>query len=264
MSHQAKVITISAQKGGVGKTAASINLGVALANKGFKVLLIDCDIHASMTIRLGHQQPDTLKTTLATMMQKSMQDIPFDEGEAILHHEEGIDFVPSNRGLADIDIALAGMIGRESVLRNYIDTLRSQYDVILLDSLPSLGLLAINALAAADEVILVTRADYDSAKGVEDLLVSIANIRKRIHPSLKIRGILFSMVEMRTKDAKETIDTLKSAYGGQLTFFQTMIPASVRAREAGKYGVSIFKHDPSGRVAEAYAKLAEEVVADER
>ena len=122
-----------------------------------------------------------------------------------------------------------------------------------------MGLLAINGLAAADEVLIVTKADFNSGKGVEDLLISIANIRKRIHPTLKIAGILFTMVDMRTKDAKETIETLEAAYGSQIPFYQTKIPASVRAREAGKYGISIFSHDPRGRVAAAYYKLAKEV-----
>ena len=259
MSHNAKVIACSAQKGGVSKTSTSINLGVALANRGYKVLAIDCDIHASLTIRLGYQQPDALEATLATILLKAMQEQPFEKVEGIIHHDEGIDFVPSNRRLADIDIALAGMMSREIVIRSYVDTLRSDYDYILLDCPPSLSLIAINALAAADEVILITKADYDSAKGVEDLLVTIANIRKRIHPTLKIKGILFTMVEKRTKDARETMDALHSAYGSQINFFQQVIPASVRAREAGKYGISIFKHDPKGRVAVAYKELAEEV-----
>lgn len=263
MSHNTKVIAVSAQKGGVGKSATCINLGVALAQKGYKVLLIDCDIHASMTIRLGHPRPDALPDTLATILMKVMQDVPLEQGEAILHHEEGVDFVPSNRRLADIDIALAGMMSRETVLRTYIDTLRGDYDYILLDCLPSLGLFAINALAAADEVILVTKADYDSAKGVEDLLVSIASIRKRIHKALQISGILFTMVDVRTKDARETMEMLESAYGEQLRIFQSTIPASVRAREAGKYGISIFKHDPKGRVAAAYENLASEVIGNE-
>lgn len=263
MIQDTKVLAIAAQKGGVGKSATAINLGVALANKGHKVLVIDCDIHASCTIRLGYQQPDALTETLATILTKVIQEIPLTQGEAILHHAEGIDFVPSNRRLADIDIALAGQMSRETVLRTYIDTLRGQYEYILLDCLPSLGLLAINALAAADEVLLVTKADYDSAKGVEDLLVSIATIRKRIHQTLKIGGILFTMVDMRTRDARETMEILKNAYGSQLHIFQSVIPASVRAREAGKHGVSIFKHDGKGRVAAAYAGLADEVMANE-
>ena len=259
MEYNAKVLACSAQKGGVGKTATTINLGVALARKGKKVLLIDCDIHASLTIRLGYQQPNELESTIASIMVKSMRDQPFEASEAIIHHAEGVDFIPSNRTLADIDIALAGMVGREFVIRSFIDTLRSQYDYILLDCPPSLSILAINALAAADEVMLITKADYDSAKGVEDLLVSIANLHRNIHPALKIKGILFTMVDMRTKDARDTISDLQGVYGSQLYFFQSVIPASVRAREAGKYGVSIFEHDCSGRVAAAYQGLAEEV-----
>jgi ATPases involved in chromosome partitioning len=263
MEHNARVLVCSAQKGGVGKTASAINLGVALAKHGKKVLLIDNDIHASMTIRLGYPQPDTLSASLATIMVKSMKDVPFEEGEAILSHPEGIDFIPSNRQLAEIDISLAGMCGRESVLRSYVDTMRSQYDFIFIDCLPSLGLLAINALTAAGEVMIITKADFDSGKGVEDLLISIANIRKRIHPTLKIAGVLFTMVDMRTKDAKETIEALETAYGSQIPFYQTKIPASVRAREAGKYGISIFSHDPRGRVAAAYHELAKEVLQNE-
>lgn len=262
MTHYTKVLSISAQKGGVGKSATVINLGVALAQKGYKVLLIDSDIHASMTIRLGHPQPETLTETLATILTKVIRGVQLTPGEAILQHEEGIDFVPSNRLLADIDIALAGQISRETVMRTYIDTLRGQYDYIITDCPPSLGLISINALSAADEVIIVTKPDYDSAKGVEDLLYSIGTIRKKIHPSLEISGILFTMVD-RTRDARETMEMVKEAYGSQLRFFQSIIPSSVRAREAGKYGISIFRHDPKGRVAAAYAGLADEVMANE-
>ena len=133
MEHKAKVISVSAQKGGVGKSASAINLGVALTQQGKKVLLIDNDIHASLTIRLGHPRPDNLPASLATIMAKAMKDIPFEEGEAVLSHHEGIDFIPSNRQLADVDISLASMLGRETVLRNYVDTMRSKYDVILID-----------------------------------------------------------------------------------------------------------------------------------
>lgn len=263
MQRKAKVIAIAAHKGGVGKTATTINLGVALVMKGYKVLLVDCDKHASLTIRLGHKQPDALTDTLASVMAKIMQEATYEPDEAVQHQDEGLDFVPSNRRMADIDIGLVGMMSRETVLRTYIEALRPSYDYILLDCLPSLSLLEINALASADEVLLVTKADYDSAKGVEDILNTIASIRKRINSHLKIKGILFTMVNIWTLDARDTIDALRTAYDSNLHFFGTYIPASVKVPEAGKRGVSIFKHDQNCSVASAYSQLAEEVILHE-
>lgn len=259
MTHSSRVIAISAQKGGVGKTATTINLGVALAQKGMRVLLIDCDNHPSLSIRLGIQWPDDLEMSLPAVLQKIMLGVPLETGEGILHHKEGIDFLPSSTRLADVEASLAGEIGREMVLKTYIDSIRGQYDYILLDCLPSLGLIAINALTAADEVMPITKADFDSAKGMEDLLVTIEKIKRKINSRLKVMGALITMVDLRTNDAKETIDMLLAAYGESIRFFKTMIPASVRAREAGKYGISIHRHAPTSSVALAYTALAQEV-----
>lgn len=198
MTRITRIIAIAAQKGGVGKTATAINLGVALAARGKKVLLIDCDNHPSLSIRLGIQQPEALDVNLVSILMKSINDIPFIEGEGIIHHDEGVDFLSSSTSLADIEMMLANEMGREMALKNYTDTLRGQYDFILLDCLPSIGLVAINALTAADEVLLITKADFDSAKGLEDMLVSISKIRRKINSKLGIIGALITMADLRT------------------------------------------------------------------
>lgn len=259
MSYNTKVIAIAAQKGGVGKTATTINLGVALAQMGYKVLLIDCDNHPSLSIRMGIQQPDTLEDTLASILTKTIEGQAVLASDGIIHHEEGVDFVPSSTRLANVEMALATADCRERYLAEYIEIVRGSYDYVLLDCLPSIGLIAINALTAADEVLLVTKADFDSAKGMENLLVSIKRVQRKLNPSLAISGALITMVDLRTRDANETIDMLKAAYGAHLRFFDIMISASVKAREAGKYGISIHKHAPDNSVALAYADLAKEV-----
>lgn len=259
-----KVIAITNQKGGVGKTTTTVNLGVGLACNRKKVILIDADPQGSLTISLGIKNPDALDVSLATVMDAAIEDRPMDESAGILHHGEGVDILPSNIELSGMETGLFNIMSREYVLRNYIDSVRKNYDYILIDCMPSLGMMTINALVAADSVIIPSQPSFLSTKGLNLLLHSINKVKRSINPSLKIDGILFTMVDSRTNNAKDIIETLRDTVGQNIRIFDTEIPHSVRAAECSLTGESIFAHDKTGKVAAAYENLTKEVEQLER
>jgi chromosome partitioning protein len=256
-----RILAVTNRKGGTGKTMTSVSLGASLARQGKKVLIIDADSQHSATVSLGIKEPDKLTVTLATIMQNIIDEIEVDPAEGIIRHSEGVCLMPSNNGLAGIEITLAPIIGRETILRQYISKVRSLYDYVLIDTAPTLDLLAINALAAADSVIIPVAPKFLDAKGLELLLKSIAQIRRQINPNLSICGILLTMVDKRTNITKEIISTIEKAYGESIKIFKEPIPHSVRAVEASATGKSIFEYDPHGKVTAAYEGLAREVLS---
>jgi len=255
-----KVLAITNRKGGTGKTMTSVSLGASLARQGKKVLIVDADSQHSATVSLGVSEPDKLKVTLATIMQNIIKEHEIDPMDGVISHDEGMSLMPSNNGLAGMEIVLAPIMGRETVLRQYIDKVRGLYDYILLDTAPTLDLLAINALAAADSVIIPVAPKFLDAKGLELLLKSIAQTRRHINPNLAIGGILLTMVDKRANITKDIISMIHQAYGEGIKIFKEPIPHSVRAVETSATGMSIFEHDPNGKVAAAYASLAREVL----
>ena len=262
MANKATVLAVVNQKGGTGKTTTCENLGVGLAQEGKKVLLVDVDPQGSLTISLGYPRPDDLDSTLSELMAKVMQETPLSPGEGILHHEEGVDLIPANISLSGIEVSLVNAMSRETILKQLMEPLKRQYDFILLDCMPSLGMLTVNALAAADNVLIPVQAQYLSAKGLEQLLQTVNKVRRQINPKLRIEGILLTMVDGRTNYARDISNLIRETYGSKIKVFGTDIPHSVRAAEISAEGMSIFKNDPKGKVAEAYRVLTKEVVQD--
>ena len=254
-----KVIALTNQKGGVGKTTTAVNLGVCLSKQGKKVLLVDADAQANLTMSLGYPRPDDLPISLATIMQDIIDDKLFDVQKGILHHSEGVDLLLSNIELSGLEVRLINAISRERVLTTCINEVKKNYDYVLIDCMPSLGMLTINALAAADSVVIPTQPHYLSAKGLELLLRSVSKVRRQINPHLRIDGILMTMVMPRTNISKEVTALVRSAYGQNIKVFDAQIPHSIRAVEATAEGKSIFAYDKGGKVAAAYEQFGKEV-----
>ncbi len=259
-----KVIAVTNQKGGVGKTTTTVNLGIGLAQAGKRVLLIDADPQGSLTLSLGFKTPDTLDLSLATVMDALIRDDEPEPGMGIIHHDEGIDLLPSNIELSGVETRLINTMSREFVLKSYLDTVRSRYDYILIDCMPSLGMMTINAFVAADSIIIPSQPNYLSTKGLNLLLQSVSKVKRSINPKLRIDGILLTMVEGRTTNAKSIIDALRNGIGQNIRIFQAEIPHSVRAAECSLKGVSIYSHDNNGKVADAYRAMTKEVTDIER
>lgn len=259
---KATIMAVVNQKGGTGKTTTCENLGFGLAMEGKRVLLVDTDPQGSLTIALGHPRPDEILVTLTDLMAKVIQDQPIGPREGILTHEEGIDLIPANITLSGMEVSLVNAMSRETVLRQLLEPLKNQYDYILLDCMPSLGMLTVNALAASDQVLIPVQANYLSAKGLEQLLQTVSKVKRQINPKLRVEGILLTMVDYRTNFAKEISALIRDTYGSRLKVFESDIPRSIRVAETSVEGVSIFKHDPGGKVADAYRSLTKEVLAN--
>ena len=255
-----RVIAIANQKGGVGKTTTTSNLGIGLSRQGKRVLLIDADAQGSLTASLGYREPDKLNITLANVMGNIINEKEMDAEYGILRHEEGVDLMPGNIELSGVEVSLVNVMSRETVLRSYIEEQRNKYDYILIDCMPSLGMLTINAVAAADSILVPVQAAYLPVKGLEQL---IKTIKRQINPRLEIEGVLMTMVDSRTTYARDISKLLIENYGSRVRIFENSIPMSVRAAEISAEGTSIYKHDPNGKVAKAYQSLTEEVLRNE-
>ena len=261
MRETAKITAICNQKGGVGKTTTAVNLGIGLVKEGKRVLLVDVDAQGSLTTSLGYTRPDQMENTLATILGRVILEKPIAPGDGILHQTEGIDLLPANIELSGIEVTLVNTMSREIMLREYLNSIRNEYDEILLDCCPSLGMLTINALAAADKVIIPAQAHYLSLRGMEQLIHTISKVKKKINPGLEIAGVLITMADMRTTYSRDIVEMLRGKYGDKLRIFDSIIPQSIRAAETSAEGKSIYLHDPAGKVSAAYAAFTQEVVA---
>ncbi len=258
----AKVIASVNQKGGVGKTTVSINLGIGLARAGKKVLLIDFDPQGSLTDNMGFPEPDEIEFTVANILLHVINSTHIEVGDGILTHEEGVDVLPGNIELSGMEVSMVNVMCRELVLKKYLEKVRTLYDYILIDCMPSLGILTINALAAADSVIIPIRAEKPSIRGLQQLLRTVGKVRQNMNPKLEITGIIPNMVDVRTNYNKDVVNRLKEAYGGPLKIFDS-IPLSVRVAETAAEGKSIFVYDSKGNAAKAYETLVQEVLLHE-
>lgn len=255
-----KIIAVANQKGGCAKTNLTVNVGIGLAREGYKVALVDNDAQGSLTASLGYVEPDDINVTLANLLMNVVNDEENEPGYGILHHEEKVDLIPANIELSGLEVALINVMSRETVLRSYLDTIRDDYDFILIDCMPSLGMMTINALVAADSILIPCSAGYLPVKGLEQLLRTIDMVKRRLNKKLRIDGVVLTMVDFRTNYAKDIAAQLREAYGSTIGVFDTFIPMSVKAAECSAEGVSIYKHEPKGKVADAYHRLTLEVL----
>jgi len=254
-----KIIAITNQKGGVGKTTTAVNLGVGLAMAGKRVLLVDADPQSSLTTSLGIENQDELPVSITTVMQSVLEEKPMPKNCGIIHHSEGVDLLPSNIELSGLEVSLINTMSREFVLKDCLSKVKQNYDYVLIDCMPSLGIMTVNALTAANSVIIPTQPSYLSTKGLSLLLRSISKVKRQINPNLRIDGILMTMVDSRTNDARTIIASLREQVSENLRLFDTEIPFSVRAAECSRSGESIFAHDKNGKVAAAYEAMTKEV-----
>ena len=257
-----KVIAVANQKGGVGKTTTTFNLGVGLARMGKRVALIDCDPQGDLTICCGYPNNDEIDTTIATLMKKIINDEEIEPDEGIIHQAEDVDLIPANIELSSMDLTLITIMNREKVLDSYISGIKPYYDYVILDCQPSLGLITINALSAADSVIIPVQAHYLPLKGMTQLTKTIGKVRKQINPKLKIDGVVLTLVAENTNLAKTTETTLREAYGCAMKVYDTHIPMAIKAAEISTIGKSIYTYDKNSKVAKAYENFSKEVLAD--
>ena len=245
-----RVISFANQKGGVAKTTTTLNLGVAFAEQNLRVLLVDLDPQGNLTMSQG-MNPDTIERSMFDVLVHRL-----DIGE-VIHHAE-VDLAVSSIDLAGAELALSSMIGRERALEKALAPVKDNYDYVLIDTPPSLGLLTINALVASNGVIVPVQCEYLSLRGLVQLENTLSMIRENLNPDVAIMGILPTMFDKRTLHAREAVEILEENFGDLV--FKTRIKKTIRYAEAPVKGTSVLKYDPTGKAANAYRDLAKEVL----
>lgn len=259
-----KVIAVTNQKGGVGKTTTTENVAIGLARNGCNVLIVDFDPQGDLTSCLGWKNNDSLEHSVSSMLDDYINDNDINYESLILHHEEHVDLIPANIELADFEMRLVSVINREQTLSNCIEPLRNQYDYIFIDCPPSLGMLTVNALSAADEVLIPVQTQYLPAKGMTKLLQTVGKVQRKINSNLKITGIVMTLADLNTNLTKSTIETIRESFGKNIRVFETIIPKATKASEASISGKSIYAYAKDSKVALAYLNLTKELINNQK
>lgn len=259
-----KVIAVTNQKGGVGKTTTTENVAIGLARNGCNVLIVDFDPQGDLTSCLGWKNNDSLEHSVSSMLDDYINDNDINYESLILHHEEHVDLIPANIELADFEMRLVSVINREQTLSNCIEPLRNQYDYIFIDCPPSLGMLTVNALSAADEVLIPVQTQYLPAKGMTKLLQTVGKVQRKINSNLKITGIVMTLADLNTNLTKSTIEIIRESFGKNIRVFDTIIPKATKASEASISGKSIYAYAKDSKVALAYANLTKELINNQK
>lgn len=258
-----KTIAIANQKGGVGKTTTAFSLGVSLANNNKKVLIVDADPQANLTTYMGYYDENELPVTLSTLLERYIEDKEINSEEAILHHQEKVDLIPSDLSLAMTESNLQNAMSREYAMKNCLSSLKDKYDYIIIDCMPSLSMITTNALACSDQVIIPVQSQYLSARGMGNLLNIVSRVRRQLNKELKVGGILMRLVDNRTKLPFTIRKELEINFGNIVKLYDTQIPFAVKTAESSSKGKSIFAYDKNSKVAEAYSQFAKEVLRDD-
>lgn len=253
-----KIVSIANQKGGVGKTMTSVSLSACLGLHGKKVLLVDLDPQGHSTKAFGYRDKNKYQMTIRDVIFHVIQDEPINRDELIIHTNENVDLIPSNISLAGISNVLDRTMCRETVLKRFLDTIKKDYDYIIIDTNPSLDILPINALTASDGVLITVQAEPYAVEGMQDLIGTIGKVKYNLNSKLRIEGILITMTDGRTNLSHQIETQIRETIGNQIRIFNNTIPRCTRAAESTGAGRSIFQYDPSGRATIAYNKFTEE------
>ena len=259
-----KIMMIGSMKGGVSKTVTTFNLAYSLAKLGRKVLAVDFDSQANLSTCFGVENTATLPVSIGSLMLNQIEDEEMPETSEYIMSRNGVDYIPSSILLSAVDSKLRLEMGAEKMLSQIMEPLRASYDYILIDTSPSLGALTINALAAADEVIITVNPQLLAMMGLQDFLKTVKKIKSRVNDRLEVAGILLTMCDARTNLCKTITEQVNETFQGQIRIYESMIPNTVKVGESVYYSEPLLEYAPDCKASEAYLKFAEEVVADEK